>query len=546
MTEFSKRMLVLAILIAALCLRLNHIGFGLPAINDPDELMFELGALRMLRSHSLNPGWFGHPATTTMYLLSLINMAVYLVGHALGRFLTVRDFAAAAFTDPGLLILPGRVAMALFGTASVALTARMAGALFGPVAAVLAALLLAVSPVAVGWSQIVRSDVMATVFMQMGLLASLRYYRDPSRRDLIKAAMWLGVAVATKWPFAMGGAAMPAILIAQTARRRLAMAQAIRAMIGFSCMALVTLLLVSPYLVLAHDVVIRNLAGEVQVRHLGATGGTPLENLLWYLGDPLRRAMGVGGLALAAVGVALSARSAEARVLVLPVLAGFVALLIFQHLVWERWALPLLPLLSLAAARALTALAEYGVARWLRPGSSWILAGILGGALALPLAAADLVQARARTHDTRQQASAWAIRHMPPGSTVMIEHFGFDLYAQPWRLLFPLGKAGCLDAKGLLHGKVDYGAIEQGRARRSNVDYGTMAPARAATCRADFAILSQYGRYAAESADFPEEYAAYRRLLAQGRIVAIFRAEPGKSTGPVIHVLSFEKNMIKM
>ena len=76
------RWLLAGLLLAALLMRLHGIGFGLPALNDPDELMFELGAIRMMRTPSLDPGWFGHPATTTMELLTLINAGVFGVGHS--------------------------------------------------------------------------------------------------------------------------------------------------------------------------------------------------------------------------------------------------------------------------------------------------------------------------------------------------------------------------------------------------------------------------------------------------------------------------------
>ena len=55
-----------AILLAALWLRLDGVGFGLPALNDPDEPLFMMTALEMLQKHSLDPGWFGHPGTITL------------------------------------------------------------------------------------------------------------------------------------------------------------------------------------------------------------------------------------------------------------------------------------------------------------------------------------------------------------------------------------------------------------------------------------------------------------------------------------------------
>jgi hypothetical protein len=65
-------------LLAALFLRLSSIRFGLPAMNNQDGLIFERGALKMLREVTHNPGWFGHPATTTMIVLAVIAAGVFV------------------------------------------------------------------------------------------------------------------------------------------------------------------------------------------------------------------------------------------------------------------------------------------------------------------------------------------------------------------------------------------------------------------------------------------------------------------------------------
>ena len=121
----------------------------------------------------------------------------------------------------------------------------------------------------------------------------------------------------------------------------------------------------------------------------------------------------------------------------------------------------------------------------------------------------------------------------------MVEHFAFDLLPNPWTFYFPLGDLGCVDANAWLRGKVSYAPIEKGRAGRSNVDYGTIAPAAAMTCRTDYAILTQYDRYAAERDHFPAEFDAYRRLLARGRIVATISPIAGVSSGPVVRIVAF-------
>ena len=73
------------ILIAALGWRLNNIGFGLPSMYDPDEPIFMITALRMLAEGTFNPGWFGHPGSTTIYLVAAIDAAVASAGLIFGR-----------------------------------------------------------------------------------------------------------------------------------------------------------------------------------------------------------------------------------------------------------------------------------------------------------------------------------------------------------------------------------------------------------------------------------------------------------------------------
>ncbi|RYE51272.1 MAG: hypothetical protein EOP18_12365, partial [Rhizobiaceae bacterium] len=73
----SKAAAIGTILAIALAFRLYSVAFGLPALNDPDELTFELGAIKMLSGPTLNPGWFGHPATTTMYVLAVLTIAIF-------------------------------------------------------------------------------------------------------------------------------------------------------------------------------------------------------------------------------------------------------------------------------------------------------------------------------------------------------------------------------------------------------------------------------------------------------------------------------------
>lgn len=534
-----------ALTLVALLLRLYAINFGLPGLYDPDELMFELGAIRMLSHATLNPGWFGHPATTTMYGLAIVNMATFGFGHLMGWFPTLKSFGLAVYTNPAWMILPGRLLMAVFGAGTVWQTGRLGRDLSGGPAGLIAAAMVAVSPLCVAWAQVIRSDIMGSFFVLLALRAALRADERPGWRADAGVALWTGAAIATKWPMGLAALGMGAMMLRRAWHDRAGVARLFARAARFGVMMIVALLLTSPYLLLAHDVVLRNLRGEAQMHHLGATGGSPLYNLDWYLEGPLANGLSWPGLLLAAGGLAIICLRPDRRAawLLVPVVAGFGAVFCVQHLVWDRWVLPLMPLLAIPAGVMVVAIAaqvrRFALARSGAAGWAGIALGGCLVAMIAPMAVQDAAQARGRMNDTRQRASAWAVAHIPAGSSVMIEHFGFDLYPQPWLILFPIGEAGCVDVRGLLQGRIGYDVIDRARGKRSNLDYGTMAPQRRETCVTNFAIITQYDRYRAEAADFPAENRAYERFLAHGHEVAAFFPQWGRSSGPVVRIFAF-------
>lgn len=526
---------IAAIVVVALCLRLCGINFGLPALNDPDELMFELGALRMLRGGTLNPGWFGHPATTTMYMLALIDAGVFCVSWLTGLVAGPADFAKAVWLNPGWIILPGRVMIALCGMLTVGLTARLGGRLFDRRTGLLAAALLAINPVHVFWSQVIRSDIMASLFMLLCLLATLEFARGGKQRAVILAGLWLGLAVATKWPFAAAGLGMVGAVLLRIANDRGDRDRALRLFLLSGVAALCTLIVVSPFLVIDFPTAQHDLIGEVQPYHLGATGGSPFWNLGWYIRQPLRGGLGLAGLALTLVGLPVAVRHREARaILGLPAF-GFLILLLASRTVWDRWALPLFPILSIVGACGAFWVLEKLAARFAR-GWEPLAKVVLAFACAGPLLLTNVAQSAQRLNDTRQEASRWMVAHIPPGKTVLLEHFGFDLVRRPNLFLFPAGAAGCLNAMALLKGEIAYSTVAKLRQARSNVDIGTVAREKLSTCRSNYVITTQFDRYKAERQRFPAEYAQYRMVLGGARQVAEFSPRPGVTGGPVTRI----------
>ena len=532
--RWTERAAILVILLAAAALRVQGVAFGLPALNDPDEPLFMMTALDMLRSGDPNPGWFGHPATLTFYAIALVMVVVALAGIASGRFADTDAFVAAAYADPSVLFLSARLFFVVCGVLCVWLTFRLGKRLGGPRVGLAAAALLAVNSVHVAYSQLIRTDVQATVFILLAALAAVDILERGRGRDHVLAGIFLGLGVATKWPaalFALGPLA--AALTSGRGWGRVCNP----AIVGAAAAA--ALFVASPFLLFDYTTVIQNLAGEARPAHPGATGGGFLANLGWYLRGPLLGSFGAAGLAAVATGCVLALRDRRARIAILPGAVAFMLVTCAQSLVWERWIVPLLPFLALAAGAAICFLGS-----WLRTrlGRSLRCFEFVATALLLtPMAVVTFAMKAERAGDTRQAATDWIRANAPRGSTIMVEHAALDLLQDGWQVRFPLGAAGCVDAAALLAGRISYASIETQRVGRAVVDLGHVEPSRLESCRADYAIFTHEAVYRADPR-FPAQLDAYRRIAAGGHLRAVIHPRSGSRGGPVVHILELAKS----
>eukprot|EP01037_Dinobryon_pediforme_P010330 gene10330-10396_t len=537
-----KRAIALAlglILLLAAGLRLWRVNFGLPALNDPDEPVFVMTALDMLREHRLDPQWFGHPATTLLYCLALIFVAIGLIGSGLGHWHGTQGFVAAVFADPGLAILPMRLLIVACGVATVYQTYRIGRQAAGARVGLIAALLLACNPLHVELSQVIRSDMLATLFMLWSTRHALVIAQGAPpraiRRHAIVAGIAAGLACATKWPALLvlanpGAAIVWRVWLHRARFDHAAGGRTIRLLGAVGLVALATLVIVSPYVVLDYPVVLHDLHGEARAQHLDATGHGFVGNLWWYLRLPLAGSFGVAGMLLTAIGVpVVIARHRALAVAALPASLLLLIVIAAQSLIWARWAVPLLPAVALLIAVAIDAVRRAVQAR--RPVQLALLI-----VLALPMIVSTFMLAGMRAHDTRQAATAWVRSHVPRDRSVLIEQASFDLVSRPGRLLFPLGEAGCIDVHQALGARPSYAHVDRLRRGRAIVDLGNVASDRLAGCRADVLVLSHYGRYRDAGGRFAPQLANYRALLRGRHTIRTFSPVPGVIGGPEVTV----------
>ena len=189
----------------ALALRLWGSRFSLPYIYHPDEPVAIGVAVRMLQAGDFNPHFF-HWGTGYFYIVAAVYIFYYSAGVILSIFHSMADLALPQMYALGVgrIAFPAEVWVArlisvALGVGTVWMVYLIGRRHYSHKAGLLAAALLAASPVHVTHSQIARPDVTMTFFLTLSLLYALRAMGRNGRCVWMWAGFWGGLAAATKY-----------------------------------------------------------------------------------------------------------------------------------------------------------------------------------------------------------------------------------------------------------------------------------------------------------------------------------------------------------
>jgi hypothetical protein len=196
--------------------------------------------------------------------------------------------------------LAARAVVAAFGVCSVGLTCLLGMRLRGPFVGLAAALLVAVSPVAVQTAHMVRPDVVLEAFVLLAFLGFARVGRRASG-DWTAGAL-VGAATAVKFTGVLLAPAYVAVRLLRPGRRAAGLVMA-----GAASIAVFALC--SPYSVAEIGRAVAGATTQVSY-HYGERprGAQSLAGMAWTYGLVLRKALGPLALALAVAGAVLGRR----------------------------------------------------------------------------------------------------------------------------------------------------------------------------------------------------------------------------------------------
>jgi hypothetical protein len=449
-------------LVLALAVRVPLLFWGLPGIFEeaiPFWRAWDLWGWGPFRHFDLNPHFFKYPSLV-IYLQFLGQACRFGLLRVTGAIHSAVEYYALYLMDPSPFFVTARAITTALGVLTLLPAWALARRVAGVRAAVITVLLLAIQPTLIAKSQVVEVDIPLTFFITWGLWLAVDLRQNPTARSAALMGLAAGLAASSKytglilvapallaiWRSHPAGEAPrrptparasskrprrpgPARAHPEPAARRPApRARRLVLAVSFAGSLTAALLLTSPYLALDFRSVLVDLRAEGQhmaLGHFGLAGGPAG---LAYARDWFVSVMGwpLGIASLA--GLALGAARRQPWALILAAFFLPYALIVGSwQMMADRYVVPLIPIGMVTA----TALLDAALAATPALRTRWraALAATAGVALmAGPLVA--MLPARFATlrPDTRTLAKRWIEGNLPPGSMLVCEEYGPDLF----------------------------------------------------------------------------------------------------------------------
>lgn len=432
----SATLCVIAILIIAFFLRYWGLDFGLPFLYNTDEPTFVVRAFRILGTGDLNPHWFGHPGSFTIYSLTFVFGIYAIIGLFLGYFPDLSAIETITRTDPSEFYFLGRLLILFFGVLAVYLTYLVGKHAQNRTVGLISASIMAIAPLSVELSRLIRTDMQMTALILIIIIYCFKIIDKPKIVNYVIAGLFLGFSVATKYPAVL--ACIPiavAHFIAQSNKCE-PLNRNFTHLLTAAIFSLVGAFLVAPFLFLDMQTALNDVLGEARSTHLSSNSHGFLSSIWLYSYDVIISNISVAGGFFAIVSACIIARKPKENYNGIIILSFFIPFLLFisaLNLWWERWATPLIPFACYLTAHGLYLCLKFVKQKRAR----LFLAAPLVLMLIFPLRTTLLNAQELAQGDTRTVAYQWVTENMTENSLILVESYTPQLPTESYRLIQP-------------------------------------------------------------------------------------------------------------
>lgn len=413
-----ERLIPLALAVAAVAIRLPHLDWGLPLVEEEAYPLKK--ALTMWGWESgrvqLDPQTAGWPALS-FYLHLLLQHLHLLGGKLTGAFTDRYDYYVSYLLDPSTAVLLARALGVAAAAGTVYVASRLARRLAGPPAAWMAGGLLVLCPMLVRHAQLVTPDILLTFCAAIATAHIVAAHAGGRTRDYLLAGLWIGLGAACKYTPVL---LLPSLWLAHWLRvRDLRVGNGSGSFLRdrrpwlATLVAAAAFLATSPFTIFDLATLQRDVSHQITHMGLGHFGQRERAvGYLYYVTDVLRPGLGWPALLLGTSGLLAAAWRRRGSWLVLALcLLPFYLVMGGLRTTFDRYMLPALLPLALGLAGGWTVLRPRWNERprWLRIMTALLL---VVGVLAPPAGATWRYHREQGRTSTRLQADRFLREQM--------------------------------------------------------------------------------------------------------------------------------------
>lgn len=404
---------LLAAAILAIFFLIRGLDFGLPENYNHDEQYITRYALDVALGN-FHLKWFNWPGSLLIYtngsLFFLLNKAHNLFTAA--NF-SVKEYFQADLTN---FYLVARLQTVTFALGLLALVFLIGRKIKNNLTGLVAVLFLASSYMFVRHGHFITTDLPVTFFIALAVLSGLLIAEKSSFKWYVLGALAVGFGTMTKYPGLIG---LIPVLTGHFYFHRL---KNFPKIIYFLLLSLFFSTLASPFFWFELPTIKNSILSETDAAHVSRNAFSYFDRLKIYLTDCLPAGVGFGTLVVALFGGIYGACRKNQKIILI-ITTGLLYLLAIAkaNVIWERWVLPLAPIICLLAAFALAKLNS-------KMKRQKKLARVVFLILFVVLLTPNIIRSltittifASKQKDCRTQSRAWLSKNIAPNSKIVQE-----------------------------------------------------------------------------------------------------------------------------